>query len=487
MKILFFDLDTVRADHLGCYGYGRATSPNIDEIAGSGVRFDNYYCPNAPCLPSRASLVSGQYGIINGVVGHGGTAADMRLEGAGRGFHSAFSRNNLFLQFRKAGYHTASVSTFAERHSAWWFYAGFNECYNVGKGGLESAEEVMPVVRKWLDDHGREDNWLLHVNLWDAHTPYRMPPERENVFADQPLSDDWIDEEVFRNHQNHIGPHSVREIAMWDDRVNPNYPRHPGKLENLAQVKNFIDLYDCGIRYMDECIGEILQILKAQGTASDDLAVIVTSDHGENMGELGIYGEHATADEPTCRIPMIIRWPGMQSGIVSRSFHTNVDLLPTVCDLLGTEKSPLYDGESYCETLKNGTETGADSVVLTQCAHVLQRSARFDRYLYIRTVYGGGHMFDEEMLFDVENDPHEQVNLAPERPDLVDKGARIVYNWQNKYMEKSPYQVDPMWTVLKEGGPEHAPRAQLEKYAERLEATGRDRKAYEERYHLNGK
>ena len=114
MKILFFDLDTVRADHLGCYGYGRATSPNIDEIAGSGVRFDNYYCPNAPCLPSRASLVSGQYGIINGVVGHGGTAADMRLEGAGRGFHSAFSRNNLFLQFRKAGYHTASVSTFAE-------------------------------------------------------------------------------------------------------------------------------------------------------------------------------------------------------------------------------------------------------------------------------------------------------------------------------------------------------------------------------------
>ena len=71
-------------------------------------------------------------------------------------------------------------------------------------------------------------------------------------------------------------------------------------------------------------------------------------------------------------------------------------------------------------------------------------------------------MFDEEMLFDVKNDPHEQVNLAPERPDLVEKGARIVYNWQNKYMEKSPYQVDPMWTVLREGGPEHAPRAQLE-------------------------
>ena len=75
MRVLMFDIDTLRADHMGCYGYGRNTTPVMDEIAREGVRFDDYYCPNAPCLPSRASMISGQYGIHNGVVGHGGTAA----------------------------------------------------------------------------------------------------------------------------------------------------------------------------------------------------------------------------------------------------------------------------------------------------------------------------------------------------------------------------------------------------------------------------
>ena len=84
MRVLLFDIDTLRADHMGCYGYGRNTTPVMDEIAKEGVRFDDYYCPNAPCLPSRASMISGQYGIHNGIVGHGGTAADMRLQGITR-------------------------------------------------------------------------------------------------------------------------------------------------------------------------------------------------------------------------------------------------------------------------------------------------------------------------------------------------------------------------------------------------------------------
>ena len=68
MRVLLFDIDTLRADHMGCYGYGRNTTPVMDEIAKEGVRFDDYYCPNAPCLPSRASMISGQYGIHNGIV-----------------------------------------------------------------------------------------------------------------------------------------------------------------------------------------------------------------------------------------------------------------------------------------------------------------------------------------------------------------------------------------------------------------------------------
>ena len=87
MKILFVDFDTLRPDHLGCYGYRRNTSPVIDSIAKEGVRFTEYYCSDAPCLPSRAALISGRFGIRNGIVGHGGTASDRRLTGYERGMH----------------------------------------------------------------------------------------------------------------------------------------------------------------------------------------------------------------------------------------------------------------------------------------------------------------------------------------------------------------------------------------------------------------
>lgn len=86
MRILYLDIDTTRPDHLGCYGYHRNTSPNIDRIAAEGIRFDNCYVSDAPCLPSRSALFNGRFGIHTGVVGHGGTAADLRLEGSPRAF-----------------------------------------------------------------------------------------------------------------------------------------------------------------------------------------------------------------------------------------------------------------------------------------------------------------------------------------------------------------------------------------------------------------
>jgi len=187
MRILFLDLDTLRPDHLGCYGYGRNTSPNIDNIARQGVRFEDYFCTDAPCLPSRAALMSGRFGIHTGCVGHGGTAGDFRLEGEPRGFRDRMAYDSLPAFLRRSGLKTVSVSPFAERHSAWWFYAGFNEMYNTGKGGLESAEEVTPTVLQWIDRNASEDNWFLHVNYWDPHTPYRAPAEFGNPFANDPL------------------------------------------------------------------------------------------------------------------------------------------------------------------------------------------------------------------------------------------------------------------------------------------------------------
>ena len=217
--------------------------------------------------------------------------------------------NGLFMQFRRAGFHTVSFSTFAERHSAWWFNSGFNECINVGGRGVESAETITPHVLDWIERNGEKDNWMLHVHYWDPHTPYRTPENYENSFEGTPLCDDWITEEVFQEHLLHIGPHGANEIGMWTDIPNPEYPKHPGSIRTKAEADHFINLYDDGVRYTDDQIGMILKALEKKGVYDDDLAIIITADHGEDLGELGVYAEHGVADEPVCRIPMIIRWP----------------------------------------------------------------------------------------------------------------------------------------------------------------------------------
>ena len=111
--------------------------------------------------------------------------------------------------------------------------------------------------------------------------------------------------------------------------------------------------------------------------------------------------------------------------------------------------------------------------MLTQCAHVCQRSVRFDDYVYIRTVHGGYHILPDEMLFDIRKDPHEQHNLAQERPDLCAKGAKMILDWTDRMMKTSGSDVDPMWTVMREGGPEHC-RGHLKEYMERIKGTPRE-------------
>jgi arylsulfatase A-like enzyme len=478
MRILFIDLDTLRPDHLGCYGYHRNTSPNLDRLAAEGVRFDNYFCSDAPCLPSRAALTSGQFGIHSGVVGHGGTAADMRLEGADRGFQDWSRKQSLAGTLGRGGLKTATISPFAERHTAWWWYAGFNEVHNpAGKCGNESAEELTPTIVQWIEDHGKQDSWFLHFNYWDPHTVYRAPAEFGNPFANDPLPA-WLTEDVLAEHRRHVGPHSAREISMWNDKTWPQWPRQPGELRTMADVRQMIDGYDCGIRYADQHVGYVLDALKKQGVL-DETIIIVSSDHGENQGELGVYGEHGTADQITHRIPMIVRWPGMKRGHVDTGLHYNLDLLPTLAEMLGVEPSPRWDGRSYAAALRDGTDCGRDYLVLSQCCHVCQRSVRFGPWLWMRSLHDGFHMFPREMLFHISSDPHEQRNVAAANPDVCRQAAHLYVQWHDEMMLSMPYpyDTDPLWTVMKEGGPMHA-RGMLPSYIERLKKT--DRGAAEE-------
>jgi len=477
MRIVYIDIDCLRPDHLGCYGYHRKTSPNIDAIAQRGVRFDRCYTSDAPCLPSRTALYSGRFGIQSGVVGHGGTASQPKLEGPERGFADSFSRHGLAGRLQQLGLHTAMVSPFGQRHSAHWFYAGFNEIHNTGKFGLESAEEIWPPAGKWLEDHAASDNWYLHINLWDPHTPYRAPAAFGEPFAADPLPAWLNDPELIRRHNHVTGPHTSMEISMWDDQEDSRYPRQPGKVTDLKSMRRFVDGYDTGVLYADHYVGRVVQKLQAAGVY-DQTAIIISADHGENLGELGIYAEHATADDATCHIPLIIAWPGGKQGVIADGLHYQLDLAPTLMELMGAAPSPIWNGEDFASAMKTGTDPGRPELILGQCAHVCQRSVVFDRWLYMRTYHDGFHLFPDEILFDLQTDPREQNDLAQQRPDIVRECAWRLAAWHDRQMGRMPGEkIDPLQTVIAEGGPAHAMhaigRSPLPRYLQRLEATGR--------------
>ena len=315
------------------------------------------------------------------------------------------------------------------------------------------------------------------MHLWDPHTPYRAPAEFGNPFENDDFFDWlWIDEKALARHQQVYGPHTTHELNMFNDKETPALPRNPGKITDMNGIRRVIDGYDCGVAYADYCLGQIVEKLKELGIY-EETAIILTADHGENFGELGMYAEHGTADRPCCNIPFIIRWPGYQSGTVDNEFHYSLDFLPTACDLLNVEKNEDWDGISFAETLKEGKPLGRDSLVLSQMAHVCQRSARFGDWLYIRTVHDGFHNWDSEMLFNLKEDPWEQHDVKEAYPEICRQGAKIILDWIDENMKKNRSQVDPMWTVYHEGGPFHAHESSLHTYEERLRSTGRDTEA----------
>ncbi len=470
MRILYLDIDTLRPDHLGCGGYHRNTSPNIDRLAAQGIRFDNYYTSDAPCLPSRAALMSGQFGIHNGAVNHNGTAADRRLDGPTRGFRDRLYTDSLpGWLVAEHNLHTCYIGGFGGRHALWSFYAGFKEIHDTGMGGMESAEHVTPAVLDWMERNAQKDDWFLHINYWDPHTPYRAPEAFGNPFKDDPLPE-WCTQELIDRHQTVPGPHTIQDIGMYGDWSPPECPRQPGSVKNMEEMRTLVDGYDCGIRYMDDHIGTLFQTLEKLGVL-DDTVIILSSDHGENFGELGLYAEHATADQATCRIPMIIRWPGKPGGLVDDGLHYNIDLLPTLAELMDQPPRTGWDGRSYAVAL-DGDRAGRDELILGQLAHGAQRSVRWDDWLYIRTWHDGYHNWDEEMLFNLTDDPREEHNLIEELPAVVEKARKKYTRWHTEMMSTLPPGAeDPLETVLREV-PCHA-QTDLPAYCKRLEETGR--------------
>ncbi len=450
MRILYIDIDSLRPDHLGCYGYQRNTSPHIDALAEKGVRFTNCYASDTPCLPSRTALLTGQFGFKTGVLNHGGEASYLREPNMG-GKHNAASKSLPYALMEK-GYHTCFISPFIQRHSAWHTYAGFREVHDTGKHGHEVASETNTWALPWIQNNAQKEDWFLHLNYWDPHRPYRTPESYGNPFKDDPAPA-WPDQDTLDRQMASYGPRSASEPIDFRYNCDPKITsREVSEVKSRKDFKTWIDGYDTGIRYVDDHIGQLIAELDAQGVL-EDTAIVISADHGEMQGEFNVYGDHHCADQATAGIPMIVHWPGVTKPSVQDGLIYGLDLAPTLTELTESQPSANWDGRSFKAALEGEPFEGREYLVLSQGLWTAQRSVRVGDYLMIRTYHPGLKPLPDLMLFDVKNDPHQTKDLSQQRPEVVYRCSHLMGEWIADLTSRPERYTDPLNTVILSGGP----------------------------------
>jgi choline-sulfatase len=470
MRILYLDIDCLRPDHLGCFGYPRQTSPNIDRVAADSVLFTNCHTSDAPCLPSRAALFSGRFGINNGITCHDGPASQLRYAGSG---HSHHPQGRMLMRvFQDAGWNTVSFSGFAQRHVAWWYTAGFTEHHGSKlPGGAESAEDVNRLVTEWLGQHGKEDNWFLHAHYWDVHSPYNPPDEFIDAVADQPAPDFPDDETVRRDYETVYGSRTARD--WWGPGWKPWCKNMPDEMTDRQSYLTMLNGYDGAVLYADRAVGEILDLVERLGI-EDDTVVIISTDHGEAMAELGMYFEHGNASEGVTHTPLIIRWPGLTEGGIRREeLIYQLDLCPTLTEMLGLATPARWDGLSFADALR-GEDIAGRPYIVTGCGiYSFQRAVRTPRWRMIRTIHSGIYPLEPLYLFDMQDDPNETRNLAGECPEALAECDHLLSEWWHQHCAGSDASLDPFQLQMAAGfNPDLY--CSLDAMLERLKAQGRE-------------
>jgi arylsulfatase A-like enzyme len=473
MRILYVDIDSLRPDHLGCYGYQRPTSPHIDEIAAQGVRFTNYFCSDSPCLPSRAACFSSQPGIQNGIVAHEDTSVASTLRYTN---HERWGEAPLWMHLLAGhGMTTVSFSSFANRHLAGWFHFGFRQFYLSSlKNGNENADEVNAIALPWFREHACDDHWFVHLNYWDPHTLYTEPLAHMRHMAQYPAPP-WPDENTIQQQRTLTGVRTPQ--TLWTTSEGEGYgksrvPTMPDQIGSRADFEHLINGYDGAIRYADEQLGVILDELERQGVR-DETAIIISADHGEAFGELGQYMEHGSTSPAVNRVPLIVNWPGLTAstaGSQRDELLLNIDLAPTVSEALGLKIPSGWVGRSFLALLQgHAFSTPRREITLTHGLHTRQRAIFDGRWLYIRTYHPGYFEYPPRMLFDLQADPHQTKNLVENTPAQVQYMDEQLQAWEQA--SSVPMDgVDPLRLV--QATP---PRlgGTIDDYVERLRAQGR--------------
>jgi arylsulfatase A-like enzyme len=302
--VLLIILDTVRPDHLGCYGYYRDTSPNMDSLAGSGTRFLNAQAQAPWTVPASASIFTG----LSPRSHRAGFVVD-RVCGLDPVLHTIPA-----LMF-DAGY-----ETFGEFSIAWFgrdfgFHNGF-ESFRCFADEERHAFQVADDFACWIDTLPSDRRYFAMLHFYEAHAPYTPPAPFDTLFPYDSMP--WPDDSVW--------------LVSESDSI-----LHPDQLDCLTAR------YDGEIRYVDDAIGRVIDALKGAGR-SDEVLIVITSDHGEEFLEHGGYSHGRTLYQEVLWVPLILSGPGVPGGAEPRQPVAAMDILPTVLSRAGLPVPPEVEG-----------------------------------------------------------------------------------------------------------------------------------------------
>jgi arylsulfatase A-like enzyme len=416
-NVILLVLDAARAQQFGCYGYGRATTPEIDRIASEGVVFERAFTPAVYTLGAMSSLWTSQYPDR-----HHATVS----------YADPLPRDRLTLAetLGARGLRTAGFVANAVAGPVHGFDRGFSEFHEVYRmfedlGSRGAAfDRVLP---PWLAQHPAE-RFFLYAHFREPHFPYDPGPPFDTQFGpDAPLSV------------------AQRRDKTWYTDVNQ------GRVQATAdEVAHLVRLYDGNLAYVDREVGAVRRALEAQGLW-DRTVLIVTADHGEQLHEKGYVSHSAQVYEQSTHVPLIVRVPGGPRGTRVAQMVDLLDLAPTVLDLFGASDTPFAkqaQGTTLLPMLAGaGSRTGGASGegVATLSRTVWDRPVYALRDLRYKLVYDT--RTGREELYDLEADGGETTNLAGAQ------GVRAAYYRQALQQMLASLRQEPSGAVSAPAAP----------------------------------
>lgn len=419
-NVLLIAVDTLRADHLGCYGYNRATSPHIDALARQGALVENFFCAGLPTQPSFTTLYTGQHPVTHGVVAHGGKAQ--------------LAKDAPFLPqaVLAEGYTTCAFDNLAQGRA--WFRRGYEFYIDPSvRHSLfldVSCEELNARAIPWIHQHA-DESFFLFIHYWDPHWPLTPPARYRDLFYDG----------------NPCDPNNHSLDSWWEEPLGAlareTWLR---RAEGPVTDDRYLEaLYDQEIRHLDDGIAALLSALNDAGL-TDDTLVILLGDHGESITEHRIFLEHRGLYDCTLHVPFIARLPGrIPAGQRISALTQHHDVAPTILDALEIDTPPEMDGLSFWGDLTGqGAPLTRDYVVSCESTWQAKWSLRTRTHKLIiardSDRYGG----PDRELYDLVADPGEECNLVDAEPDRAQAMETELEEWIAEKVAEAGRDADPV-------------------------------------------